>query len=105
MTDEEWDAIEHHLVQTFGAGPLESFAEVAGGIIKRELLERGLGQADPGSLDPDFAGRILVEAWAEAAVRCFPERDPAEIVDHLAAIVQIVDADNAPPLHSRSGPH
>jgi len=105
MTDEEWDEIEHQLVQTFGEGPLESFAEVAGGIIKRELLERGLGGVDPGSLDAEFAGRILIEAWAEAAAHCFPERDPAEIVDRLAAIVQTVDAQEAQPLPSLSRHH
>lgn len=88
MTDDEWEAVEDHLVEAFGAAPFESFAEVTGVIIKRELLERGLGGADPAALDPDFAGQILVAAWAEAAARCFPDQDPAEVVGHLAAIVE-----------------
>ena len=95
MTDDEWDQVEEHLVQVFGAGPFESFAEVAGVIIKRELLERGLGDADPASLDPDFAGQILIEAWAEAAVHCFPDRDPADVVGHLAAVVGSLHGDDA----------
>lgn len=93
MTDDQWADIEDHLAETLGAGPFEAFAEAAGLILKRELLELGLGGADPASLDADFAGQMLISAWTEAAVQCFPQKDPAEIVEQLALIVDAAKAD------------
>lgn len=84
MTDDARDDVEAMLAAAFGDGAYETFAEVAGGIIKRELLERGLGGLDPASLDPELAGRLLLSAWEEAAARCFPDRPPEEVVDLLA---------------------
>lgn len=98
MTDDEWTEIEDHLVQEFGVGSFEAFAQTAGDILKRELLERGLGSVDPASLDPDLAGQLLISAWTDAALKCFPERDPAWAVEHLAMVVdQASSNDDADP--------
>ena len=87
MTGDQWEEIEDQLAETFGVGPFQAFTEAAGVILKRDLVARGLGGADPAALDADFAGRMLISAWTEAAVQCFPDHDPAMIVEHLALVV------------------
>ncbi len=86
MTDDERDTVEAALAAALDDGAFDTFAGVAGGIIKRDLLERGLGELDPAALDPEVAGRVLLSAWAEAAAQCFPDRPPAEVVDLLASL-------------------
>ena len=87
MTEDQWADIEDQLAETFCVGPFQTFTEAAGLILKRDLIARGLGDADPAALGADFAGRMLISAWTEAAVQCFPDHDPAMIVQHLALVV------------------
>ena len=101
MTEDQWAEIEDRLVEALGIGAFEAFAEAAGVILKRELLERGLGGADPASLDADFAGQMLISAWSEAAVQCFPDKDPADIVEHLAWIVDSAREEDTPVISSQ----
>lgn len=100
MTEDHWAEIEDQLAETFGLGPFRAFTEAAGVILKRDLIARGLGGADPAALDADFAGRMLISAWTEAAVRCFPDHDPAVIIAHLALAVDEQRVDELSPAPS-----
>lgn len=90
MMDDDWDELDALLIQALGQRPTAPFAETAGAILKREMMARGLGDCDPARLDPEFAGRILIAAWIEAAATCFPDQNPVALVGRLAALVDSI---------------